>query len=157
MKKSQNDRTILGFVMMLAIFVASIMMILDMAQYDTGWLWRIDDDSKLSIDWHYAGVFFTCLIIAVAAWVVRTVKYTAPMFKHKSALPITIAECLIPFGLLMALIGLFLPIGLQMSTIPGGGDEWEIPRMAAACTMLMVGLPISFFSSIASGILNYYR
>lgn len=151
MKKSQNDRTILGFVMMLAIFVASIMMILDMTQADAGWLWT-GTTGKYAIDWHYSGIFFTFLIIAMAAWVVRTVKYTAPMFKHKSALPITIAECLIPLGVLMALIGLFLPIDIEAV-----GGVYDTPRMAAACVMLMIGLPISFFSSIASGILYYYK
>lgn len=148
MKKSKNDRTMLTFIMMISIFICALMMILDMCVSGPSWFWVASTDGKITMDWNYAAIYFVFMIIALSAWVVRTVKYTHPMYKDKNQLPSIVCECLVVMGILFAIIALFLPINTPATTYADPFD-YANPSIIAHAIMSWLGMPVAMFASVA--------
>lgn len=146
MKKIKPGRTALSFIMITAIFLAMLMMIMDMCVAGESWFMHVED-GVIQMDWHYAGVYFTAMAVALICWLIRYIAYSLPAYREDPCKLSILLEWIIFVGLVLAIVGLFLPAGIEASATEAE-ETYDNIRMMANVTLSWIGLPLAFMASI---------
>lgn len=113
-------------------------------------LWTADDETKhIVMNWKLAGIFLTLLVVAIGFAVAKMAMYTIPN-KDKTSL---VFDILVLFGLVLIIVGLFLPLALGEYGARDITDK-QMTIMRATQVTLYAGSPIALAMSGVNGVVS---
>ena len=176
--KNKHLKTALTAIMMIGIFTALVMMVFDMLESQEGWFYTTEVHiagteeepiilQKLVMDWQYAAIFLTMILLAFVAWLSKLCMFTIPALRNgeDNAKSCLILNIFIGLGLVFAIIALFLPLnceGLMTNSakVVVVGEEvempaslWDADRVVAGTILSWLGMPMAFIAAATKGFL----
>lgn len=111
-------------------------------------LWSQNDAGDFVINWKLAGIFLAFLIVAIGFATTKMAMFTIPN-KDKTALVFDIIALV---GLVMIIVGLFIPLDLNNVTDMDGEKATTIFRVAQVT--LYAGSPIALVAMGVNGVIG---